>query len=253
MAIPDKSAETVALVFDRNWLSRYPRPFQVIHDNGSEFVGAEFQEILESYGIKSLCTTVKNPTANSIVERSHQVIQNAIRTLDIDHIVLDPNEPFSGILANTAFALRATVHTTLEATPAQLVFGRDMIMHTTFTANWDSIRRRQLHRQLYDNKRENRSRIPHEYHVNDFVLIRNDEIRGKLTSPTFGPFRIINVNAGTVKIDRGNIRSEFPSAVSFLTASLNNAHTLGENVVGYPTCLLLYFIFTYILHIILRT
>ena len=203
VSIPDKSSETVSLAFDRNWLSRYPRPVRVIHDNGGEFA-SEFAELLESYGIQNVPTTIKNPTANATLERTHQVIQNTIRSLDIERIRLDTTDPFSGILANTAFALRATVHTTLDASPAQLVFGRDMIMHTTFTANWDRIRRRQLKRQVLDNKRENQRRIPHQYQVDEYVLIRNDDIRGKLTSPTFGPFRILEVNDGVVLIERGN-------------------------------------------------
>jgi predicted aspartyl protease len=33
--INNKSSEEVALVFDRTWLNRYPRPVEVIHDNGS--------------------------------------------------------------------------------------------------------------------------------------------------------------------------------------------------------------------------
>jgi transposase InsO family protein len=49
---------------------------ECIHDNGSEFVGIEFQEMLQSYGIKSGPTTVRNPQSNAIIERSHQVIAN---------------------------------------------------------------------------------------------------------------------------------------------------------------------------------
>jgi hypothetical protein len=34
-------------------------------------------------------------------------------------------------------AIRSTYHTTLQATPCQLVFGRDMIYNIAFRANWD--------------------------------------------------------------------------------------------------------------------
>jgi hypothetical protein len=56
---------------DKNWLCCYPRPKQVIHNNRVKFMGIEFQEMLESYGIKSKPTTAKNPTANAIVKRNH--------------------------------------------------------------------------------------------------------------------------------------------------------------------------------------
>ena len=65
------SANSIATAkaFDKNWLCRYPRPLECGHDNGKEFLGIEFQELLTSYGIKSKPTTVKNPRANAIVER----------------------------------------------------------------------------------------------------------------------------------------------------------------------------------------
>jgi hypothetical protein len=64
--------------------------------------------------------------------RSFQIGQ-----LNVDEKDLDPS--WSGVLAATMFATRATYHTTLQATPAQLVFGRDAIMNTKFTANWELI------------------------------------------------------------------------------------------------------------------
>ena len=47
--IPDRGAETTALVFDRRWLSRYPRPKRCIFDNGNACLGNEFQEMLTSF------------------------------------------------------------------------------------------------------------------------------------------------------------------------------------------------------------
>ena len=55
----------------------------MIHDNGNEFLGREFQELLQSYGIVSRATTVKNPQANSIVERLHMVITNNLWSFGI--------------------------------------------------------------------------------------------------------------------------------------------------------------------------
>jgi hypothetical protein len=34
-------------------------------------------------------------------------------------------------------AIRSTYHTTLQATPCQVMFGRDMIHNIAFIANWD--------------------------------------------------------------------------------------------------------------------
>ncbi|MGH7974345.1 MAG: RNase H-like domain-containing protein, partial [bacterium] len=78
--IPDKEARTTAIMLDRHWFCRYPRPLFCIYDNGNEFLGFEFQEMLESYGVLSKPTTIRNPQANTIIERSHQVIADFIRT-----------------------------------------------------------------------------------------------------------------------------------------------------------------------------
>ena len=57
-------------------------------------------------------------------------------------MVLDDKNPWDGILASTMFALRATVHTTTQYTPAQLIFGRDSIMNRSHDVDWKTIRKR---------------------------------------------------------------------------------------------------------------
>jgi hypothetical protein len=38
--------------------------------------------------------------------------------------------------------MRATYHTILQATPGQLVFGRDMVLNTQYVADWTAIKAR---------------------------------------------------------------------------------------------------------------
>lgn len=209
VALPNKESRTVAEAFDQAWLCCYPRPLECIHDNGREFVGIEFQELLQSYGIKSVLTTVHNPQANSVIERVHQVIANLLRSQNLMRQDLSTRENQQKILAPVTWAFNTTYHTSLQASPAQLVFGRDMIMPTTFLANWAAIQHRRQIRTNRDTERENSVRIPHEYRVNDKVLIKRDIAQlGKLARPTEGPFTIIDVSTvkvnGTVVIDRGN-------------------------------------------------
>ena len=209
VALSDKSALTVARAFDQHWLSRYPRPLECVHDNGSKFVGYEFQELLQSYGITIKVTTVANPQANSVIERVHQVLATMLRS---SRLMTDPIKTFQDIqirLQSIQWAVNTTFHTTLRSTPAQFVFGRDMIMPTTYLANWAAIQHRKQLQTDVANQRENASRIPHEFRVNDKVLIRRSlDNLGKLARPTLGPFRIVDVDQvpinGTVIIDRGN-------------------------------------------------
>jgi hypothetical protein len=87
---------------------------------------AEFAEMIENdYGIKRKGTTVQKPQANAILERVHQTIKNIIRTFSKEN--MDEENPWVGKAA-TMFSIRGIYHTTLQATPMQLVFGRDSIL-----------------------------------------------------------------------------------------------------------------------------
>ena len=72
--IRNKTSEHVAKQFRNSWLSRYPNPFNCIHDNGREFIGWNFQEMLTQAGIQSKPTTVKNPHSNAVYERMHKTV-----------------------------------------------------------------------------------------------------------------------------------------------------------------------------------
>jgi hypothetical protein len=73
------------------------------------------------YGIKRKPITTRNPQVNAIIEHVHQTIGNILRTFCVNEV--DEDDPWSGILAATSFAVQSTYHTTLQATPAQLVLG----------------------------------------------------------------------------------------------------------------------------------
>ena len=113
---------------------------KVTQDKGGKFIGQEFQEVLKNFGLdrKSKPTTpIKNPPANAIVERTHQVVGNMLRTCELQDADIDESNIWSEILASIAWASRSTCHATLQATPGQLVFGRDMILNIEYIADWE--------------------------------------------------------------------------------------------------------------------
>jgi transposase InsO family protein len=146
--------------------------------------------IKNDYGIKGKLITVRNPQANSIVERVHQVIGNIIRTFELEHNYLDEDDPWKGILSATAFAIRSTFHTSLKSHPGQLVFGRDMIFNIQHIANWEYIKQRKQKIINLNNQRENSKRVQHVYKVGDKVLL-NRGTENKYESPYQGPFETL--------------------------------------------------------------
>ena len=167
---------------------------------------AEFATmIVEEYGIKKSGMSPRNPQANSILERIHQVIGNMIKTFKIyDREDLAEQDPWSGILAAIMFGIRATYHTTLESTPAQLVFGRDSILPIQHPADWKYIQNQKQKLINSYNMRENRKRIPHEYKLGDMILVSRNKKSKHGERDKNGPYPIVQVNNnGTVRYDKG--------------------------------------------------
>ena len=81
--------------------------------------------MLASYSIITEPTTVKNPTAQSLVECIHAPLAEALCTKFFE------NDYFKGkfdpLLQSVAYALRTTVPSTIKYSPAELTFGVDML------------------------------------------------------------------------------------------------------------------------------
>ena len=207
--IHSKQSDVIANIVEQTWLARYPWPRKVTYDHGGEFIGPEFQDLIKNeYGIKTKQTTVKNPQANSVLERIHQVLLNMLRTFELEDRELDKDDPWTGILSAVAFAVRSTYHTTTQATPGQLVFGRDMVLSISHVADWHYIKKRKQNQIGKDNKRENSKRINHVYQTRDKVLVERHFTGNppKLSRPYDGPYSVVQCHTnGTITIRRGAI------------------------------------------------
>jgi hypothetical protein len=118
---------------------------------------AEFAKMVkDDYGLKIKAIRTRNPQANAIIERVHQTMGNIIRTFDVQ--TMGSDDPWAGILAATMFTVSATYHTTLQASPMQLVFGQDAILNVKHITNWEHIKQRKQTRINENNEHENKSR-----------------------------------------------------------------------------------------------
>jgi hypothetical protein len=75
----DKSSFMISKLVNKCWFIRYPCCKYVIYDNGSKFK-LHFEDLCDSYGQKRKPTSIKNPQANAILERLHDVLMNMIQT-----------------------------------------------------------------------------------------------------------------------------------------------------------------------------
>ena len=203
-SIPNKYSKTIANQFENFWLSKYPMPRRCIHDQGTEFTGWPFQNLLQTYNIASVPISVRNPQANSIIERMHQTMATQLRT--ILHVRETPQNfeeattLVDTAIASTVFALRSTIHSTMKTTPGALIFHRDMLLNIPFIAD---LRQIQEHRQhiVHENlRRQNMRRYDYDYCINDMVL-RRLKNPAHLQPRFDGPFQVIQVHSnGTLTI-----------------------------------------------------
>ena len=119
--IPNKMAAKVLDITEKTWFTRYPLPQRVVFDRGTKFIPKFAKMCQNDYGLKRKPITTKNPQSNAIIKCIHKNVAKIIRTFDVSNIV--NNNPWSGILAATMFAILATYHTTLQASPMEIVFG----------------------------------------------------------------------------------------------------------------------------------
>ena len=121
----------------------------------------------------------------------------------VNNSELDVDDPWSGILSAIIFAMRSTAHTTTQATPMQIVFGRDAIMNLTFDANWQIIKIRKQVAINKNNTKANSKRVQHKYKVNNQILVKNQQSTKFGQDAYNGPWTINKVhNNRTVKITK---------------------------------------------------
>ena len=101
----DKSSARISQIFNNTWLAQSPRPQKVIFDNGNEFK-KDFLPILKDFHIKPTPTTIKNPQANVILERVHQVLGDMRRIKNLQEYDFDIVDPWSALLPSVAWAIK---------------------------------------------------------------------------------------------------------------------------------------------------
>ena len=91
--ITDKTSSRISQINNNTWLSRYPRPRKIIFDNGNEFK-KDYFPLIKNFSIKPTPTSIKNPQANSILERVHQVLRNMLRTKNLQKYDFGDMDPW---------------------------------------------------------------------------------------------------------------------------------------------------------------
>jgi transposase InsO family protein len=202
--IDNKTSSHVAQKYANTWLSRYPWPEACIHDNGGEFSGLPFQQLLQQCAIRSRATTSRNPQANAICERMHQTVGNILRTLLHGEPVTAQTAPeiVDNALATAMHALRTSVSRSLDYhSPGEIAFNRHMLLNIPILADLQALHSKRTTLVQRNLAVANRRRIRYDYQPGQRVAIKN--VQDRLGIRSEGPFSIVQVHTnGTVTIQR---------------------------------------------------
>ena len=98
---------------------------------------SENLEIEIEYGITSKPITSVNPMSNAVLGQIYQVLGNLVRTFNIStQTYVDENNPWTGILDASAFAIISTTKKQKGYSPGQLIFFHDMILPIKYKVDW---------------------------------------------------------------------------------------------------------------------
>jgi hypothetical protein len=162
--------------------------------------------MLESYGIKPVPTTVRNPKSNGVIEHVHLTMGDMLRTMTFTGT--DWFQDMQRTLDAVAWAVCTTINPNIKHYPCHLAFNQDTIFRRAVKVDWELIHATRHQLVKASNITENKSRLPKQYSPGDHVLIilDADERRSqpKMNAPTKGPFTITRVHTnGAVDINRG--------------------------------------------------
>ena len=213
MAIPDKSAPTVASALFSRWLCRHGLPLEIVSDGGKEFCNEVVNEMLKLMEIKKTTTSPYHPQTNAQVEVCNKTIATYLKT-QVDSSTLD----WELYMAPMAFAYNTSFHRTIKTSPFTLTFGMEprTIEPSARVQYGENLstelfqRMQHSHEQYRQMAREhsdeaitrntvdhNKKAYPRKFYEGEYVLLEVKNFEGKnrkLSDIYKGPYIIVKVN-----------------------------------------------------------
>ena len=107
-------------------------PVSILSDNGPEFVGQSFEELLRRYNIKHICSTPNKPSSNGCVERVNRTLLELLRSID-------DTTDWREKLTTAVLTYNNTRHRELNMSPAEYLLGKRHESRDTILASEEDI------------------------------------------------------------------------------------------------------------------
>ena len=173
--LKDKTSRSCADAMDKILASLPSLPDTIISDNGGEFKGGPFRELLCQYGVKQKFVTPYSPQSNGLVERVNRTLLGIISGL------CSPSE-WEEYLTRAVVIYNNTYHSELKSTPSECLTGLSsrLSFHSKGGAVW---------------RKGSSKFVPYtEGSLVGYRIFRRQGV-SKKTSPRFkGPYKVKKVN-----------------------------------------------------------
>ena len=206
---------------------RFGVPRTIVTDNGTQFVGKDFESTMEQLKIKHVKASVAYPQANGQVEITNKAMLQGIKKR-----LLEVKGCWTDELPNVLWGYRTTPHTSTGETPFKLAYGTeavlpmevslgsfriesfdpktseqgllldtDLLEETRDAAHFRVVQYQRLVAKYYNTKIK-----PRSFQVNDLVLRESAASMpskvSKLSPPWEGPYKVIQVvRPGTYRLE----------------------------------------------------
>lgn len=206
-AIPlkDITAETVARAFYEGWISRYGSPSQITTDQGRQFESSLFKKLTRSIGARHIRTSPYHPQSNGLIERQHRTLKAALKC--------HSNTNWVDALPTVLLGMRSSFKQTLNASPAELVFGTTLRLPGEFikpsehtsdpTPDFVSKLIAEMNRLTpvpTNNASTQKTFVHPDIKSCTHVLLRSDGVSPPLTPPYTGPYEVIDRTEKTFRV-----------------------------------------------------
>ncbi|XP_014670181.1 PREDICTED: uncharacterized protein K02A2.6-like [Priapulus caudatus] len=188
------------------WFSVYGVPKTIKSDNGPQFVSSVFKDFLSQNGIGHRRTTPYWPRANGQVEVQNRTLLKSIR------VACAEGKNWRRELPKFLLAYRSTPHSVTGATPAELMFGRNI--RTKLSQSVEDCASEQgdidskarvtdakckLQSKQYADKK--RHAVASDLDIGDRVLLRQDKQNKLTTRYEHDPYEIVEKKGSSLTLE----------------------------------------------------
>ena len=134
-AIPlkEQTATSIVDAFLKDWLYIHGTPMYLLSDQGSNVDGETMKTLCNKFGIEKRRSSAYHSQGNGFAERSIRTIKDLLRSVLL-HRQLSQSQ-WRSLLPELVFALNASVSSSTQCVPYNVVFGRSAVLPHDITFN----------------------------------------------------------------------------------------------------------------------